>query len=222
MEKKFTLLLLIFISNLLVAQVGIGTTDPTSTLDVNGNLRVRTLPAYNSEAATKDSVLVADGLGNIKRVTAKQIYDNTIKTLIKGSFASSAPLSLSILSGSAKIPFDFSEFDVNNEFNTSTNSFTPKQDGIYEISVQIKSSGTLAVSTNFGVSVLKNGVIINRSNFPNVGILGINATPPIRTLSTLVQLTTTDVISFRANSDLVSVSILATKEDCFFTIKQVR
>lgn len=222
MKKNYTFILLLFVCNILTAQVGIGTTSPTTTLDVNGNLRVRTLPTYNSEPATRDSIVISDGLGNVRRVSSKQIYNSNIKTLIKGSFTSAATLSLSILSGSVKIPFDYVEFDTNTEFDTATNSFTPKQDGIYEINIQIKSGGVLSASTNFGVSVLKNGVIVNRTNYPNVGILGINATPPVRSLNTLVQLTTTDVITFRANSDLVSISILGTKEDCFFTIKQVR
>jgi hypothetical protein len=222
MTKKYTSLLLLFLNNIISAQVGVATTNPTSTLDVNGTVRVRSLPSYNSEPAIKDSIVISDGLGNIKKVSSKQIYNSNIKTFIKGSFTSTTTLSLSILSGSARIPFDFVEFDVNTEFNTNTNSFTPKQDGIYEINVQIKSGGVLNTSNNFGVSILNNGVIVNRTNFANVGILGINFTPPIRFLNTLVQLKTTDVITFRSNSDLVSITILGTKEDCFFTIKQVR
>ncbi|MBY0488168.1 MAG: hypothetical protein K2P85_13425 [Flavobacteriaceae bacterium] len=222
MTKKYTFILLLFLNNIITAQVGIETTSPTATLDVNGKLRVRNLPSYNSEPAIKDSIVISDGLGNIKRVSSKQIYNNNIKTFVKGSFASTATLSLSILSGSVKIPFDFVDFDVNTEFNTTTNSFSPKQDGIYEINVQIKSGGVLSASTNFGVSILNNGVIVNRNNFPNVGVLGVNVTPPIRYLNTLVQLTTTDIITFRINSDLLSITLLGTKEDCFFTIKQVR
>ena len=222
MTRKYTFLLLLFLNNIITAQVGIETSSPTATLDVNGTVRVRNLLSYNIEPAIKDSIVISDGLGNIKRTSSKQIHNSNIKTFIKGSFASTATLSLSIVSGSVKIPFDFVDFDVNTEFNTTDNSFTPKQDGLYEINVQIKSGGVLSASTNFGVSILNNGVVVNRNNFPNVGVLGVNVTPPIRFLNTLVQLTTTDVITFRTNSDLVSVTLLGTKEDCFFTIKQVR
>ncbi|GGE94871.1 Lectin C-type domain-containing protein [Chishuiella changwenlii] len=45
-------------------QIGINTNDPTKTLDVNGEVRVRTLPSGN----VIDEVLVADTNGNIRKI----------------------------------------------------------------------------------------------------------------------------------------------------------
>ena len=102
MTRKYTFLLLLFLNNIITAQVGIETSSPTATLDVNGTVRVRNLLSYNIEPAIKDSIVISDGLGNIKRTSSKQIHNSNIKTFIKGSFASTATLSLSIVSGSVK------------------------------------------------------------------------------------------------------------------------
>ena len=59
----FLISLFCFTINLTVAQVGIGTTDPTADLDVNGNLRVRNIPASSSNT----SVLTTDDDGNITK-----------------------------------------------------------------------------------------------------------------------------------------------------------
>ncbi|AZA80571.1 hypothetical protein C1637_12975 [Chryseobacterium lactis] len=60
--KKIIYLLLL--PQLFLAQIGINTSSPTSTLDVNGNLRVRTIPQGNSN----DYYLTTDQNGNIQKV----------------------------------------------------------------------------------------------------------------------------------------------------------
>ncbi|MEZ4802087.1 MAG: hypothetical protein R2797_04885 [Gelidibacter sp.] len=56
----------------LSAQVGIGTTAPTKTLDINGELRVRTLPTMN----TSLNLLTSDANGNVGKITnAKLLKD---------------------------------------------------------------------------------------------------------------------------------------------------
>ncbi len=51
------------------AQVGIGVDIPTKDLDINGELRIRTLPA----AATSDYLLTTDANGNIKAASTDQL-----------------------------------------------------------------------------------------------------------------------------------------------------
>ncbi|GGE94865.1 Lectin C-type domain-containing protein [Chishuiella changwenlii] len=51
------------------SQIGINTNDPTKTLDINGELRVRTLP----QGDDIDYVLVADASGNIKKVSRNSL-----------------------------------------------------------------------------------------------------------------------------------------------------
>lgn len=62
--KKKNFAILFVISTSAFAQVGINTNDPSKTLDVNGEVRVRTLPA----GGTIDNILVADTSGNLRIV----------------------------------------------------------------------------------------------------------------------------------------------------------
>lgn len=222
--KKLVLLYFIFYLTPFFAQVGIDTTLPTASLDVNGNLRVRTLTSTPNNSAAKDSILVSDNLGNIKRVSSKTVIESHLKTFIKGSFSGSTDISLTLASGTKKIPFNLEEFDENDEFNTTTNTFTATQSGIYAINVAIKTTSSISIALDFGVAILKNGTVINRNSFANIGVLGINVTPPVRSVQTLVSLNSGDTINFNIICNIVSLSLdlLSNKEDCYFTIHQVR
>lgn len=219
MRVFFTHFALLFVC-LGFAQVGIGTSSPTESLDVNGSLRIRTINTSGTLKA--DSILVADRDGVVKRLNSKEILSNTLKSAVKGSFSSNALVNLTFLTGHVKVPFNALEFDLNSEFNTSTNTFTAKQNGIYQIYAQIKADNSLSISTNFGLAIYKNGILINRNSYANIEILGINATPPVRSVENLVQLNSGDTITFYLVSTLTSVSILGEKEDCYFSILQVR
>lgn len=220
--KKIYLLYFIFYLTPIFSQVGIETTSPTASLDINGNLRVRSSTATINETAAKDSILVTNNLGNVMRISSQKVIQSYFKTCVKGSFTSSSDVSLTLSSGAKKIPFDFIEFDANNEFNTSNSTFTATQGGIYSIDIHIKSTSAVGVALDFGVAIVKNGTVITRDSFANIGILSINATPPVRSSRTLVSLEPGDTITFSVLSSLGSLNILGSKEDCYFTIHQVR
>jgi hypothetical protein len=222
---KYFLIGIMLFSITATAQVGIGTTSPTATLDVNGALRVRTTDSNIRETSAKDSILVSDRYGNIQRISAKMVIESRLKTFIKGGFSSALDQSLALSSGTVKIPFNYEDLDENNEFNTTTNTFTATTDGIYSINVQIKSNAS-SIATNFGVSILKNETVIARCGFANIGfnlgLTSIYVTPPVRTTQTLVKLSVGDTITFNIYTDLINVGLLSNKSDSFFTIQQVR
>lgn len=220
--KKIYLLYLIFCTAPIFSQVGIATDSPSATLDVNGNLRVRSSNSNGNESAAKDSILVTNNLGNVMRISSQKVVQSYFKTCIKGYFTSSSDVSLTLSSGAKKIPFDFIEFDSNNEFNTSNSTFTTTQGGIYSIDIHIKSTSAIGVALDFGVAIVKNGTVITRDSFANIGIIGINATPPVRSSRTLISLAPGDTITFDVLSSLGSLNILGNREDCYFTIHQVR
>jgi hypothetical protein len=228
MKTPLLILMMAFSTCCCLAQVGIGTTSPTAMLDVNGNMRIRTTSLNPNESSAKDSVLVVSADGTVGRVSAKSVVNSYLKTFIKGRFSSPTTQSISISSGSQKIiPFNLKEFDTNNDFNTATSTFTASQSGIYSIWVQIKGGGSVAVATEFGVAIAKNGTIVTRNSFANVGVdlglLGVvNVSPPLRNTTALVQLNAGDTISFYVLSSLASVSLAGTGEDTYFTIEQVR
>ena len=203
------------------SQVGIGTTNPTAALDVKGDAKIRTTTSSVNEAAARDSIIVVDG-SFIRRVSSKTVVNSYLKSLVKGKFASGSTINIAIVSGAGKIPFNAVDFDSNLEFNTTTNTFTAKQNGIYEINIFIKADNP-SVATNLGVAILKNGTVINRNSFANVNVTLVgNVTPPVRTIQTMVELIANDTITFNLLSSLLSVDLLTTSQDCFFTIQQVR
>jgi len=224
--KSLVLSLMILLPILGFSQIGIGTTTPTATLDVNGDFRIRTTTSNTRETAAKDSIMVVDALGNVQRISAKKVIESHLKTFIKGGFVSGSPatISLSILANSyTTIPFNTIEFDTNSEYNTTTNTFTAKQPGIYSVYVAIKANPGLVAASDFGVAVFKNGVINAKESYINVQLLGININPPNRSIQTLMQLNTGDTISFKGYSGgVLTVGILTSGDESYFTIHQVR
>ncbi|WP_395064298.1 hypothetical protein [Flavobacterium sp.] len=81
MKLKITLLIMI-VCNLGFTQVGINTVEPSAALDINGNLRIRTIVLTTSPAIIKDSILVATGNGMVNRVSSKTIIGSALKTTI--------------------------------------------------------------------------------------------------------------------------------------------
>lgn len=228
MKTIFSILLLCSLP--IYSQVGIGTTDPTADLDINGTLRIRSIQEETNPKIATDSVLVMSRDGTVNRIASKKIYESNIKTAVHGSFSGTGNISLTLGSNVAVIPFIIDsateDFDTNNEFNSDNNTFTAKQNGIYQVYTQINSSGTLAIAPNYGVRILKNEVVIAEQNFANIGIkvllVNINVTPPIRNVQTLVRLTEGDTIKFQLYTTLANVSLSNSKTDSFFTIQQVR
>ena len=55
--KSLVLSLMILLPILGFSQIGIGTTTPTATLDVNGDFRIRTTTSNTRETAAKDSIM---------------------------------------------------------------------------------------------------------------------------------------------------------------------
>lgn len=222
--KNIILTIILIFYEISFGQVGINTNQPTAMLDINGNLRIRSTPVSNSIDTVKDSVLVVNKVGEIHRITSRQLVNSYLKTFVKGKFStvSGSLLELTLLSNRIKIPFDTEDFDFNNEFNAATNVFTAKQDGIYAVNLQIKLDSGIGISTNVGVEIQKNSEVISRCTFANVGILGINATPPIRALNTIIELRKDETISFYIVSNLLNVNVLGNSADSFFSIHQVR
>ena len=95
-------ILTILISFFSYSQVGINTTAPTHTLDVNGSLRVRKITQVGSSAAAKDSIMVFDNDGVVKYTSANSIVSladpgssRVVTTAtLSGDGSSSSPLGI--------------------------------------------------------------------------------------------------------------------------------
>ena len=64
--KNCILIILFLFTTCIYAQVGIETTNPTATLDINGDLRIRSTTLTTNLTAAKDSIIVVDNVGNSK------------------------------------------------------------------------------------------------------------------------------------------------------------
>ena len=207
----------------LFAQVGIGITTPTATLDVNGTVRIRSTTNETDVDVINDSILVVSKSGNINSVKGVDIINATLPSMVRASFSSGGNISHSLVSGISIIKFNNELTDYNSEFDTATNTFTAKQNGIYSISAQIKLNSSISASTNFGIGIYKNNVLVAEQNFTSVSLLGINVSPPIRYVSTNLDLAANDTITFKVSSGLVGiVNILGTSSDSYCAIYQLR
>ncbi|RTY88862.1 C1q-like domain-containing protein [Flavobacterium sp. RSP15] len=226
--KKYIVGFLVFSSFLTHAQIGIGTTTPTSQLDVNGDLRVRATTLGTGLEAAKDSILVINYKGVVKRVTSKQIYDSHIKSFVKGSASGTINLGTTISATAYKtIPFSTEEFDENSDYNTTTYQFTAPQNGIYNVYVQYELT-TLVATTGVGVAIFvqRSGTNTLEAEeiFDSINIsvltVNVNVSPPTRKTSTLVKLNAGDKIFFGAAAG-TTISLLSGSKS-FFTIMQVK
>ncbi|RMA58054.1 hypothetical protein [Ulvibacter antarcticus] len=215
-------ILFLLVSLPLFSQVGIGITSPTATLDINGDLRIRNTTQETEIEIAKDSMLVISRNGTVNRISSKTVVSSALRTAVKGNFSSTGLISLSLVSNTALLTFNDEEFDLNNEFNTTTSTFTAKQDGIYDVYAQIKASALISAATNFGIVILKNNVTTAKSDFANVGVIGVNVTPPVRNAQTLLQLNEGDTITIKTICTLATVDVIGANEDSYFTIHQIR
>jgi hypothetical protein len=236
MKTIFVILLLCTLP--IYSQVGIGTEDPTATLDVDGDVNIRDIEieaAENLDAVAKDSILVKSQGGLVHRVSSKIVYESNIQTAIKGKFSADTNIVFPGTGAGNKykeIIFDLEIYDSNNEFNSGV--FTAKEAGIYHVYIQVVPTGTLHISTDYGVQIYKNSTLYSQQNFANIGlsistVVTVNVTPTVRNVQTLVQLDEGDTIDFKLftrknTSGLfnLDVTLSGNQKDSFFTINQIR
>lgn len=126
MNTKKLLLLFLVSPFYIYSQVGIGTTNPTEQLDVNGNIRVRGLS--NSSGTTTPVSVKPDGtlVTGLNDITAPGI---------KFVGFLSTDLHLNLDYNFKDIILSNELIDVLNEYNSSTGRYTPTMNGFYKISM---------------------------------------------------------------------------------------
>lgn len=226
MEKKNIILVLFFlmIGITCYAQVGINTEDPQATLDINGNLRIRTVEKCSGLPCI-DSILVKTNGGYIQSISKAQLAISNNVSFVSGTGSGSTILAnVIIISDWRRIQFDKEIIDENNDFDVITNTFTAPKDGIYKVYVQSKTSSLISAG-DFGVGIfVQRGMnapeLVAEENYVNVSVLGISVSPPTRSTQILLALNFGDKIIFGVKS-ILSVDILS-ETSSFFTINQVK
>ncbi|HBT11311.1 MAG: hypothetical protein CMF35_13635 [Leeuwenhoekiella sp.] len=231
MLKQILFSILFLTTFSLQAQVGVGTTDPHPDvmLDVNGGLRIRSHNEGSDDAA-KDSLVVLDGRGVVHRIATSTLLANMDKSLVRAGVSTSSGALVDIgVSGEKRVKFDNESFDVKGEYDNSTGIFTAAASGIYRITAQLRSSSSLLSAGDFGIAIYKNDsgrttyTKIAEERYLNVEVTLIKVSPPVRSVSTLVQLTAGEEITFRSITAL-SLTLAGTTNgnSTFMTIEQVR
>ncbi|GLB48096.1 hypothetical protein [Neptunitalea lumnitzerae] len=219
--KKIITCIGLFITTCLTvtAQVGIDTTDPLATLDVNGDLRIVDTP-QGSTAAAADSILVVNGNGFVKRVSAEDVYYSSVRTAAKGGLTSSLALVNASVLTWKKLQFTNIVFDTKGQYDTVNHVFDIDKAGIYKIYLQYKyvTSG-LSISLIPYIAIRKNGVAIATSS----PVLSLNE---YMVATTMVELSPGDEISFYYGTTLSlgiggSATISNSIQDTYFTVEQI-
>lgn len=146
------------------AQVGINTTEPQATLDVNGNLIVRNTPA-TPVSGTYDFLVVNSVSNEVQRLSGN--FNSNASNPYSSTFAKAVEQDgLSLLDGSLfagwqKIDFGSGHVPINpgGHFSATNDFYTIPSDGIYAVDFEVR----------YGTGVMLS--VLNFSGTPSIGIL---------------------------------------------------
>ncbi|WEK71168.1 MAG: hypothetical protein P0Y62_06320 [Candidatus Chryseobacterium colombiense] len=188
-------------------QVGINTTDPTATLDINGNLKIRTSTSLvaltgNHSILVRDNSITGDH--EVKEITATNL------ALLGSSLVYSAAKSggwqlidLSIGGGWYRMNLTGVADTIIGDSSLFTDgTFTAPASGVYMISYELQpqSGLDLGVLTGRKLGVLKNNIVWKDKKLDAVRVnlaLGIVEIPiSSTTLNTFVRLNANDTLTF--------------------------
>lgn len=221
MEKNFLLFVFFVLTNISQAQVGINTSDPKSTLDINGNLKIRNVTSVTS-VNSNQTILLRDKTSTTGDFEIKEISSDLLVVANASAYYASKSGSWSLLDlglGTfwSKINLTgASDTKVGNPALFNTGVYTAPQAGIYTISYefQFPAGVNLEALGSKRLGIIKNGSTIwDEKIFDGVrvSILGVTlASVPVTStsLTSLVRLAAGDTITFAVNvSGLLPIDI---------------
>lgn len=226
MKKKLLLFSACFGFLLFKCQVGINTTVPMATLDINGTTKIRDAsPIPISEPL--DRVMIFDTNSIVRSIDVQRIFKESPRStsIVKGTGGSGfSVLSLTLLNGWQKANFAVEEIDEGGDFDMTSQEFTAPEDGIYNIYFFIESASVISAST-LGAGIFKidgdtgNRTLLAEESFLNVSVLGINVSPPTRSTQTIVKLNKNDKIAFGVKIPLININLLTNSKANFSILR---
>lgn len=200
------------------SQVGINTSNPGATLDVNGNVIIRLvnpLPA----AGFQNKILTLDSNNEIYYVALSGILPSP--AVVKGNGGSGfSVLSAALLSGWQKVSFPVIEIDEGNNYDLPAQEFVAPAQGIYHVYFFLEMPSLALVST-LGAGIFKidatSGVatLLSEDSFLNISLLGTNVSSPTRKTETLVRLNSGDKIVFGMRVPTANIGLFSNSKAQF-------
>src|SRR6218665_117793 len=215
MENRIFILVISLFSNIILPQVGINTTDPKATLDINGDLKIRTLNTVNTILTTEQVILLRDkstaGDFVVKEVSADVLLDSHAYYASKSG--SWSLLALALGSSWYKINITgANDTKVGRQSLFTDGVYTAPQKGVYAINYefQMASGVNLELLGGKKLGIIKNNTIVwDEKIFDGIRIsldlglttLTIAAIPVTSTsLTSMVQLNAGETITFAVNT----------------------
>lgn len=230
--KKVSTIIGIFLFQLCFSQVGINTTTPQATLDVNGNLIVRTVNSA-TPAVTYDFLVHNNSTKEVEKFSGNFTTGSTANTTI-AKVADSDGISLlsgSLFAGWRKINFSASNISINpgNNFSATSDFYTVPSNGIYKIVFEFRyGTGVLASLLNFNgtpsIGILKHTggtyTVLDSRKFSGVSVpLLASIIVSNTSIDSIYQLSAGDQLSFEVNDGGLSLNLLSSSYATFYVQK---
>ena len=219
MKKIYALGLLASVG-LMNAQVGINTDDPKATLDVNGNVVIRTVkPA--AAGATYDFLVHNNTTNEVQKFNGNFSSTGVNSTIAKAVDKDNITLlDGTLFAGWQKIKFSPGDLEINGggHFSAANDYYTVPVDGIYRINYEFRYGNGLQISAlNFNgepaIGVLKHSGAtytvldsrkFSRAGLPVVGSVILSST----TIDNVYQLTAGEKLSFEVRTGGLNLGML--------------
>lgn len=216
MKKSPTFLLLLCSTICLSQNVGINTTTPEATLDINGNAMIETVrtaavtPTYDYmvlDPTTKEVQKVNGSYAPAANTTVAKAADRDGLDL----------LDIGLFGTWQKIDYSPASVSINpdNNFSATSDEYTIPSTGIYEVTYYLRygSGVNTSLLSNVRIGILKDAggtvSLLDERNFDGISVaLLLTVTISSATLQSVYQLNAGDKISFALNRGGVNLSLL--------------
>lgn len=189
------------------SQVGVNTDDPQAMLDVDGNMKVRTVPAVTTIDEDDHPILLRDatatGDDEIKEISARNLFTNT--SVYAGENDGAWDLLNLGISGTNwnKISLTGADYTLGNPTLFNEGIYTAPETGIYAVHYEFQLEGgvNLNLLGNKQLGLLKGTTVVEQKLFDavRVSLLGVTlaAVPVTSTsLDALVHLNAGETLTF--------------------------
>lgn len=222
--KTYIILMVLFSSFFINAQVGINTTDPQATLDINGNLVIRTAP-ITTAMANYDFLVINSVSNEVQRLNGNlgtSVSNPFSATMVKAVEENGISLlDGTLFAGWQKINFGPGHIPINpgSNFDSITDHYTVPSDGIYEVNYEVRyGTGVMLSALNFGgtpsIGILKHTgsgyTVLDERKFSGATVpLLVSILVSSTQIDNMYQLASGDKLSFEMNAGGLTLGLLS-------------